>query len=281
METTVKNIVTIGASAGGIAAITKLLSTVDKDLNAALFIVIHISKKSRTDVILTQLQKYTAFKCVIPKDGEDILNQIVYLAPSDCHMMVRRGKILIRKGALENHWRPSIDVLFRSAAAAYGCNVTGIVLTGLLDDGTSGMSAIKKSGGTCIVQDPAEADFPDMPRNVLQNVAVDYNVPIADMGYILSDLLSRGDSDMYDTPTDVLLENDVTMRMNNNFGDLVNKQLKGVEESLWVAIRMMEERKNLLNSMSDQNEEAKEMADQMITHIARLKKMLQEIGKKS
>jgi two-component system chemotaxis response regulator CheB len=281
MKTGVRNIVTIGASAGGIAAISKLLSTLDEGLDAAFFIVIHISRKSRTDVILTQLQKNTAFKCVIPKDGEDILNQIVYLAPSGCHMMVVRDRILIRKGALENHWRPSIDVLFRSAAAAYGGRVTGIVLTGLLDDGTSGMSAIKKSGGTCIIQDPIEADFPDMPKNVLQNVAVDYNVLIADMGYILSDLLSRGDSQVYDPPTDVVLENDIAMRMNNNFGDLVNKQLKGVEESLWVAIRMMEERKNLLNSMSDQNEEAKEMADQMITHIARLKKMLQDIGKKS
>lgn len=280
MEKEAKNIVAIGASAGGISAISKLLSTLDKDLDAAIFIVIHISKKSRTDIISTQLQKHTVFKCLIPKDGDSIHNQTIYLAPSDCHMMVMRGKILIRKGAFDNHWRPSIDVLFRSAAAAYDSRVIGIVLTGLLDDGTSGMSAIQRSGGTCIVQDPKEADFPDMPKSVLKNVAVDYKVPISDMGYILSDLLSRKKCEAIDPPTDVILENDITMRMNSNSDDL-NKQLKGIEESLWVAIRMMEERKNLLNSMTDQNEEARdEMVEQMVAHIGRLKKMLEEIREK-
>lgn len=322
MDNKVKNIITIGASAGGISACAQLISALRSDLNAAVFIVIHVSRNSLTDVILAQLQKHTGIACKVPSDGDKILNNTIYLAPVDRHMMIEKGHILIRKGAFENHWRPSIDVLFRSAAAAYGSCVTGIILTGLLDDGTSGMSAIKRSKGKCIVQDPQDADFPDMPQNVLRNVEVDFKVPISDMGYILSDLFSREACVPNSAPEDVVTEAKITMRMSTDLTDLEklgtltpfscpdcggtllkltndpvtryrcytghaftektleSEQIKGLEESLWVAIRMMEERKNLLNSMSGQNEAAKlERSSQMVLHIERLKKTLLEIGK--
>lgn len=321
MDTQVKNIITIGASAGGIAAVSRLLSTFSKQLDASVFIVIHISRNSLTDVILSQIQRQTPLKCVIPKDGDSIINGHIYLAPADHHMMLEKEKILVKKGAFENHWRPSIDVLFRSAAATYGACVTGIILTGLLDDGTSGMSAIKRSGGMCIVQDPVEADFPDMPKNVLQNIAVDYEVPIADMGYILSDLFSRQGCKSDNVPDDVKLEAEITRRMSSNVNELKklgtltaftcpdcggalvkveqdmvpryrcytghsftektleNEQVKSLEDSLWVAIRMMEERRNLLNTMSNQNEAVrKERAEEILIHIERLKNMLTNIG---
>ncbi|MCX2453446.1 chemotaxis protein CheB [Pedobacter sp. PLR] len=317
----VKNIIVIGTSAGGINAVSKLVAGFDKDFDAAVFVVIHISRNSLTEVILSQIQKHTILKCVTPKDGEKIMNKVIYLAPADHHMMIEKKKILIRKGAYDNHWRPSIDVLFRSAAAAYDSCVTGIILTGLLDDGTSGMSAIKRSGGRCMVQDPEEADFPDMPNSVLKSMEVDYKVSINEMGYILSDLFSRKQCEVGKVPADVKLEAQITMRMSSSVKDLEklgpftpftcpdcggvlvkvkndqiaryrcytghtytekaleSEKIKRIEESLWVAIRMMEERKNLLEAMESDNSNSRiERAGQMKVHIERLKSMLLDLN---
>lgn len=317
----VKNIVVIGTSAGGINAVSRLVTGFDKDFDAAVFVVIHISRNSLTEVILSQIQKKTKLRCVIPRDGEKITNKIIYLAPADHHMMIEKNKILIRKGAFDNHWRPSVDVLFRSAAAAYDSCVTGVILTGLLDDGTSGMSAIKRSGGRCMVQDPKEADFPDMPNSVLNSMEVDYKVSIDEMGYILSDIFSRSDCVGGIAPDDVKLEAEITMRMSSSVEDLEklgpitpftcpdcggilvkvandqiaryrcytghtytekaleSEKVKRLEESLWVAIRMMEERKNLLEGTTSDHVQGKiERVEQMKVHINRLKNMLLEIN---
>lgn len=109
--------------------------------------VIHLSKRSQSSVIIDYFKKHTPLSCIVAEDGLAIDNSTVYLAPEDHHLFIDCGVMLVRKGAYENHYRPSIDILFRSAAAAYGSCVTGIILTGLLDDGVSGMSAIKRSGG--------------------------------------------------------------------------------------------------------------------------------------
>lgn len=325
----IRNIVTIGASAGGITAVSRQVSTFNDDLDAAVFIVIHLSRNSMADVVLSTIQKNTKMRCVIPEDHQQIENRTIYLAPADYHMLVEKGTIGIKHGAYENHWRPAIDVLFRSAAANYDSCVTGIILTGLLDDGTLGMYAIKRSGGLCIVQDPREAEFPDMPNNVLQNMEVDYEVPIGDMGYILSDLFSREACDASDVPPDVKLEAEIARRMSSNVEDLKelgeitpltcpdcggvlvkvahdavpryrcytghaftektleNEQLKGLEDSLWVAIRMLEERKNLLNTMTGYDTGSgsstvgklkKKRVKDIQLHIDRLKVMLINIG---
>jgi two-component system chemotaxis response regulator CheB len=324
-----KNIITIGASAGGIAAVSQLVATFNHNLDAAVFIVIHVSRSSMTEVILNTIQKSSLLKCVIPEDQAKIENGTVYLAPADHHMLLERGTISITKGAYENHWRPSIDVLFRSAAAAYNACVTGIILTGLLDDGASGMYAIKRCGGICMVQDPEEAAFPDMPNSVLQTMDVDYKVSIGDMGYILSDLFSRAVCVEKQVPAVVKLEADIARRLSSNIeelmelGDLTpmtcpdcggalakigldavsryrcytghtftekaleNEQIKGIEDSLWVAIRMMEERKNLLLNMD--RSDTKAQTDQLIQakkrrvadiqlHVDRLKSMLVTLG---
>lgn len=147
MSKSVRNIITIGASAGGLSAVSKLLSKLPADLDAAVFIVIHLGKAAIVDVVLNMLGKNSVLNISVPEDQTPVVNRQVYLAPSDSHMMLEKGHILIKQGAKENHWRPSIDVLFRTAAAAYDSCVTGIILTGLLDDGTSCMAAIKKCGG--------------------------------------------------------------------------------------------------------------------------------------
>jgi two-component system chemotaxis response regulator CheB len=325
----VRNIITIGTSAGGVSAISKLVSAFNQDLDAAVFIVIHLSKNSITEVILKAIQKHTSLRCVVPEDQQKIENRTIYLAKADHHMMLVKDKILLTKGAFENHWRPAIDVLFRSAAAAYSSCVTGIILTGLLDDGTSGMYAIKRSGGLCMVQDPAEAEFSDMPENVLRAVEVDYKVSVNEMGYILADRFLHTICKETEVPEEVRLEAEITRRMSSSMEDLdklgdfskltcpdcggvlvridndaipryrcytghafsersfEDQQLKEIEESLWVAIRMMEERKNLLYNMV-KNEKGKERyytestrnerAEGIQQHIDRLKKMLIDLA---
>ncbi|RZM21486.1 MAG: chemotaxis protein CheB, partial [Pedobacter sp.] len=216
----VKNVITIGASAGGIQALCSLLRVMPEKLDAAVFAVIHIPKESMSDIILHTLKKYTALHCRVPDDGEQIKNNTLYLAPANNHMMVAKDKVLIRSGARENHWRPSIDVLFRSAAVAYDSCVTGIILTGLLDDGTSGMLAIKKSGGICIVQEPGEAEFADMPNNVLNNVDVDYRVSVSEMGSIVNGIFSRRICKPHQIPEDVKLEAAMSERMSSKIEDV-------------------------------------------------------------
>jgi two-component system chemotaxis response regulator CheB len=318
----VKNIITVGASAGGITAVSRLVASFAEDLDAAVFIVIHLGRESLASVIVNQIQRSTTLKCKIPLDGEQIENNVIYLAPADRHMMLEHGSIIVKKGAFENHWRPSIDVLFRSAAAAYASCVTGVILTGLLDDGTSGMLAIKKSGGRCIIQETGEAEFPDMPYSVLQNVSVDYELPVHEIGHVLSDLYSRSDCSPTEVPVDVKLEAAITLRMSSsiddqqqlgaitpltcpdcggvlaklaNEGSLVRyrcytghtftesvleaEQVKSIEESLWVAIRMLEERRNLLSNMLNADKPDRiERAGHLKVHIGRLKDMLQKIG---
>jgi two-component system chemotaxis response regulator CheB len=325
MAKNVRNIITIGASAGGLSAVSKLLAKLPADLDAAVFIVIHLGKAAIVDVVLNMLGKNSALSISVPEDGTPINTGQVYLAPSDSHMMLEKGHILIKQGAKENHWRPSIDVLFRTAAAAYDSCVTGIILTGLLDDGTSGMAAIKKCGGRCIVQEPGDAEFPDMPNNVLNNMDVDYRVQIEEMGYILSDLYSRNNCDATSVPDDVKLESAITLRMATSlpataqlgtltpftcpdcggvltqidetdaetryrcftghvFSEsfLENQYADKTEETLWVAIRMMEERRNFNNTMRKHgvNEREREERDkEILAHIERLKTIMQQVAK--
>lgn len=277
----VKNIITIGASAGGISAVSELASGLKLELDAAVFVVIHISKNSLVEIIRQQIQKRTSLKCVVAADGDRIKKNVIYLAPPDRHMMLEKGKILVEKGAYESHWRPSIDVLFRSAAATYDSCVTGIILTGLLDDGTSGMTAIKRSGGVCIIQDPEEAEFPDMPQNVLKAIKVDFKAPLYEIGYILSDLHSRKPCEVGTVPDEVKLEAEITKRLSSetteNFSQV--DQSKELEESLWIAIRMMEERRNLLENMTSYNDAGRnERIFQLGKHLNRLKRLLLELG---
>ena len=325
----IKNIITIGTSAGGFSAIAKLITNFKPDLDAAVFIVIHLSGNSNSEIILKGIQKHTLLKCKVAEDQLEIQNWTIYLARADHHLLLIKGKMLVTKGAFENHWRPAVDVLFRSAAAAYGSCVTGIILTGLMDDGVSGMYAIKRSGGLCIVQDPEEAEFPDMPNSVLEVMEVDYKVTLNEIGPILTDRFSHTTCVETEIPAEVKLEAEITRRMTTNMKDLSKlgdfshltcpdcggtmvritndaipryrcytghsfterifeeQQLKGIEDSLWVAIRMMEERKNLLMNMSrprgaDQSLPAdtsrNERAEGIQPHIDRLRKMLMDLG---
>jgi two-component system, chemotaxis family, protein-glutamate methylesterase/glutaminase len=184
-------IIVIGASAGGRNALCKLAATLPGKLDAAVFMVMHLPRLGIDNFLGYQLQKCTSWHCMLAADALPIKPGHIYMAPVDHHLVLRPGVMHLTKGPPENRWRPSIDVLFRSAAVHYSEQTIGIILSGMLDDGTAGMQAIKKCGGTCIVQDPHEALYPGMPQSVLDNTMVDYILPLDGIGEAIQETVAN------------------------------------------------------------------------------------------
>ncbi len=182
-----RDIVVIGASAGGVEAVSQILSVLPADLPASVFVVIHTSPHSRS--LLPQIfSRLTKLSVGHPLGHELIRPAHVYVAPPDFHMLLERDRVKIARGPLENHTRPAIDPLFRSAALHHGAKVIGVVLTGFLDDGTAGLVAVKARGGLAVIQEPADAREPSMPRSALEHVEPDYLLPVAMIGPALTRL---------------------------------------------------------------------------------------------
>lgn len=176
-----RDLIVIGASAGGIEALQNLLGPLPSDLPAAILVVLHTSGRSGS--LLPQiLGRATLLKTSHPEDGTRIQHGHVYIAPPDFHMIVQGNHIRVLQGPRENLNRPAIDPLFRSAAVSAGRRVIAAVLTGMLDDGTSGLMVVKAHGGVPIVQDPETAMFSAMPRNALEQVRDARVLPIETVG---------------------------------------------------------------------------------------------------
>jgi two-component system chemotaxis response regulator CheB len=157
--------VVIGASWGGVTALQKLCSGLDPDLPAAILVVQHIG--ANESQLAALLSNAGPLPCHGAEDGMEIQPGALYVAPPDRHMILDGSRIRLTAGPKENHARPAIDPLFRSAAAAYRERCVGVILTGLLDDGTAGLHAIKQCGGLAIVQDPVDAEQAEMPRSAI------------------------------------------------------------------------------------------------------------------
>lgn len=185
-----RNIVVIGASAGGILALSDLFASLPEDFEAYIFVVLHISPFSPS-VLPQILSRAGHLKAKHAKDGDSMEPNLIYVAPPDHHLLLEKEKVLVKKGPKENRFRPSIDAMFRSAAYNYGSRVIGIVLSGMLDDGTSGLWTIKRLAGISIIQDPTDAEFPNMPLNALEHVDVDHMVSISKMGSLLAELVKE------------------------------------------------------------------------------------------
>ena len=164
-----RDLIAIGASAGGIEALQQLLAALPADLPASIVVVLHTSGRSGS-MLPHIFGRATFLKVSHPEDGERLQNGHVYIAPPDFHMLVQGNHIRVLQGPRENLHRPAIDPLLRSAAVAAGRRVIGVVLTGMLDDGTSGLMVVKAHGGVPVVQDPATAMFSSMPRHALEQV---------------------------------------------------------------------------------------------------------------
>ena len=178
-----KQVVVIGASAGGVKALTALVRDLPPDFPAALLVVLHIG--AHRSVLPQILARAGSLPALHAEDDETMEPATIYVAPPDHHLLVVDGKMRLSRSAKEHHSRPAIDPLFRSAALAYGSGAIGVVLTGRLDDGTAGLQAIKAYGGAAIVQDPADAEVPDMPESALRYVDVDHCAPLADLAGLL------------------------------------------------------------------------------------------------
>ncbi|HZK81896.1 MAG TPA: chemotaxis protein CheB [Humisphaera sp.] len=182
--------VVIGASAGGVEALKEVVAGLPADFAAPVFVVLHIPPfvASSLPQILSRSGPLPA---IHPEDGAKIEAGHIYVAPPDHHLLIDKGFVVVKKGPRENRFRPSIDALFRSAAYIYGPNAIGVVLSGALDDGTSGLWSIKRLGGIAIVQEPNQARFESMPRSALEHVEVDYNLPSTQIGQLLGTLVKE------------------------------------------------------------------------------------------
>ncbi|MDQ6813546.1 MAG: chemotaxis protein CheB [Bacteroidota bacterium] len=321
-----KFVVVVGASAGGLNALIELVAQLEPGMDAAFFIVLHLSRTSIGDFLVHRLQPHTTLKCSIAINDEPIEKDRIYIAAPNYHLLVKKDNIILGSGPEENRWRPSVDVLFRSAAAAFSTRSIGIILTGLLDDGTTGMDAIRRSGGTTIVQDPNQAEYPDMPLSVLNTMEVDHCIPLLQMGAVIFNI-TQTDPEEKPAPPDVLIESEIAERVVVDYdnvaklgeksifacpdcggglwyiesgasnvnryrchighsyseNDLVAKQSEILESTLWVGLRIMEERRNLLKKM-EEDAERKGMArmalghrqkkDELQVHVDNLKSVL-------
>ncbi|MDO7846101.1 chemotaxis protein CheB [Hymenobacter sp. M29] len=319
------HLIVIGTSAGGMPALVQLVAQLSPTLPAAVLVVQHFAPDSDGQQLVERLARHTAMPCRQPVDGEPIEAGTLYLAPPDRHLLAKDGStahLLVTKGPRENHYRPAADALFRSAAVAFGANVVGVVLTGMLHDGTAGLEFIKRCGGVAVVQDPHEAEFPSMPETALRHVDVDYVVPLGTMGPLLEEVTARKTPDRKTLiPEDLKQEAAIAERVVGTIDEvlriahpvpltcpdcggslfeadhgrllryrchtghaytadgLLHNAQQNLEESLWVALRMMEERKNLLSSMAARGEDSysvqqEERIEEIKKHINRLREFL-------
>ena len=321
------SVIVIGTSAGGMDALKKLLSQFPADFAAPILVVNHMTAAVSGEMLIVTLNNVSKLKCLYPENGQRVEAGHVYIAPPDYHMLIEQGVIIITKGARENRYRPAIDPLFRSAAVAYGNRVIGIVLTGYLDDGTSGLIAIKRSGGICVVQSPKDAAYPGMPQSALDNLKIDHCVPISEMGSLLTKLLARKLGSKKKIPDDIVIEAKIAQRVLSDLpavqalgeqvpfncpecggvlwkmavgkflryrchtghaftsAALIAVQTSKIEETLWVALRMFEERKNLFTTVSKQktgvsSKLASQRAEESTVHINRIRAMLTSSNEK-
>lgn len=185
-----RDIVCIGASSGGVVALKRLLAELPADLPAAVFVVQHIG-----DAYGSELARVLGAECRLKVQdalhGEPIERGRVYVAPPDNHLQVREGRVDVVRAARENGYRPAVNPLFRSAAEAYGSRVIGVVLTGTLDCGTTGLMVIKARGGVSVAQDPRTAAWPDMPASAIRAGVVDHVLPLEEIPTLLTQLVQE------------------------------------------------------------------------------------------
>jgi two-component system, chemotaxis family, protein-glutamate methylesterase/glutaminase len=313
-------IVVIGASAGGMAALTKLAGSLPPGFPAPVFVAQHMSADQKGDALVQKIAEAGSLTCSLARNGEAIRGGHIFVAPPDHHLLVGKTSVIVSKGARENRSRPAIDPLFRSAAVAFGGRVIAIVLTGNLDDGTAGLIAVKRCGGVSVVQDPADAQYPDMPQHALNNAPVDYRLPLASMSTRLTEFVHQKKFRSVPVPADILSEAKIAERVIsdvnavNELGHqvpfncpncggvlwrvekgkvvrfrchtghaftadvLAAEQTKKIEETLWVALRMFEERKNLLTTMAHRmgknSGSARERLKDSQVHIERIRAIL-------
>jgi two-component system chemotaxis response regulator CheB len=206
-----RNVIVIGASAGGVEALRSLVAQFPLDLPAAVLVVLHVPAYGGS-VLPSILNRAGPLPARHPEADEGLRECEILVAPPDHHLVVRDSNAMRTRGPRENGHRPAIDVLFRSAARAQGARVIGVVLSGVLDDGTAGLAAIAARGGVTVVQDPEDALYPGMPRNAIEHMAVDHVVPLTELGGLLVQLCKEEVPGL-DEPASALMEIEADLAM--------------------------------------------------------------------
>ena len=185
----IRNFIVLGASAGGVLALQKLAAALPANLDAALFVVIHVTSDGPA-LMADILNAAGPLKALYARDDEPFENGHIYLPPPDHHLLLEADRMRVVRGPKENWHRPAIDPLFRSAAVQHGARVIGVVLTGYRTDGTSGLLAVKDHGGTAVVQDPEDAAVAGMPASALRRVPGAHCLPLSGIAPLLVRLVS-------------------------------------------------------------------------------------------
>jgi len=252
-----RDLIVIGASAGGLRAVGHIAHLLPATLSASVLVVLHLSSTSR-GMVASVLSRRTSLPVKQAEHGDQLLPGRIYVAPADHHLVLGPSGLELNQGPRVNRARPAIDPLFLSAALLYGQRVIGVVLTGFLHDGTAGLAAIKQAGGLAIVQDPVDAEFPDMPGRALAGTAVDYCAPLSEIPGLLAGLASgpnlwRPSTD--DPATCANLPTPECPGLDRTALAVLRAQDRRVDESLSLAASALEERAELLALMAE-NERA-------------------------
>src|SRR3954447_4949764 len=277
-----RDLIVVGASAGGVEALERLVGGLPPELPASMFVVLHLLPTG-TSMLDSILSRAGPLPATVAEDGERFERGHIYVAPPDRHLLIRGDRVQLSLGPRENGHRPAIDPLFRSAARAAGSRVVAVVLSGALDDGAAGVRFVKERGGAAGVQDPEEATYHSMPSNAIAATEVDRVSSVADMPDALCGLLEE--------PLDRALEEEAdslwsaedleeravgdpsaltcpdcggalwqreegslvrfACRTGHAFSpeSLIHEQSKALETALWSALRSLEERADLFRRM--------------------------------
>ncbi|HWE36718.1 MAG TPA: chemotaxis protein CheB [Isosphaeraceae bacterium] len=195
-----RDIVVVGASAGGVEALSQLVHRLPADFPAAVFVVLHVSPHG-TSLLPSILTRNGPLPARHVADGEPIRPGTIVVAPPDFHLLLEPDRVRLSRGPRENGHRPAVDVLFRTAARSFGPRVIGVVLSGSLDDGAAGLAAIQSRGGLALVQEPDDSLYPGMPRSALESVRADHCEPVVELAGTLSRLVQEEVRMADDDPT--------------------------------------------------------------------------------
>ncbi len=185
----IANLIVMGASAGGHQALIQILKELPTDMPAAIVILLHLTLGS-TQSLKTSLERYSRLPIVEVKERAPLKQGSIYIPPPGRSATFSRGMITVAKDILERR-RSTINSVFKSAAENYGERAIGVILSGLLKDGTEGLRAVHEAGGLTMVQDPREAEFPDMPANAMEGLPVTFCLNLAEIGPALELLVRR------------------------------------------------------------------------------------------
>ena len=205
-----RDVIAVGASAGGVEALRALVGGLPADYPGAVLVVLHLPRDAPSALHLI-LDRSGPLPATTAVDGEQIRPGRVYVAENDHHLIIIDGHIRLSHGPAENGHRPAIDPLFRSVARAYGPRAVGVVLSGTRDDGAAGLAGIVARGGTAVVQDPVEALYPAMPRAALAQAPTEHVASAAELGGLIAKITSMAPPDLVPAPRDDVLDSEVEM----------------------------------------------------------------------